>query len=161
VDALVATGPHGPGGKNLGATRVARMLVDRFWRKAPRQSAVPRVTIEAIAGRLFDCAWHYARHGRIAATALAASDRYDRIAPFAGGCRRPRESRSPVEMSAGAGLSSRGGIRDAQIAIGRRHEVRQRTRKPCGEENNRRCAPPCLGSHDLARIGANGLPRSD
>jgi AcrR family transcriptional regulator len=83
VDALVAT-PRTAERSNIGVAGFAKMLVPGV-EEAPGQSAVSPVTIEAIAGGIFDLCLHYAFQGRIGELPeLLPSASYVALAPFLG-----------------------------------------------------------------------------
>ncbi len=83
VDALVATARTAERA-NLGVAAFAKMLVPRV-EEAPGQSAASPVTIEAIAGGIFDLCLHYAFQGRIGELPeLVPSATYIALAPFVG-----------------------------------------------------------------------------
>jgi AcrR family transcriptional regulator len=83
VDALIAT-DRTAARSNVGVDAFARMLVPGL-EEAPGQSAIRPVTVEAIAGGIFDLCLHYALHDRISElpelTELAT---YIALAPFLG-----------------------------------------------------------------------------
>jgi AcrR family transcriptional regulator len=83
VDALVATARTAERA-NLGVAAFAKMLVPRV-DEAPGRGAVSPVTIEAIAGGIFDLCLHYAFQGRIGELPeLVPSATYIALAPFVG-----------------------------------------------------------------------------
>jgi AcrR family transcriptional regulator len=84
VDALVATARTAER-SNIGVAALAKMLVPGL-EEAPEQSALSPVTIEAIAGGIFDLCLHYAFQGRTAELPeLVPSATYIALAPFLGG----------------------------------------------------------------------------
>jgi AcrR family transcriptional regulator len=83
VDALVATARTAER-SNVGVAAFAKMLVPRV-EEAPGQSAASAVTVEAIAGGIFDLCLHYAVQGRIGELPeLLPSATYIALAPFLG-----------------------------------------------------------------------------
>jgi AcrR family transcriptional regulator len=81
VDALVATARTAERA-NIGIASFAKMLVPGL-EEAPEQSAASPVTIEAIAGGIFDLCLHYAFQGRIGELPeLVPSATYIALAPF-------------------------------------------------------------------------------
>jgi AcrR family transcriptional regulator len=83
VDALVAT-PLTAERSNIGIDALARMLVPGL-EEAPGQTPRAPVTIEAIAGGIFDLCLRYATHGRISELPeLVPSATYIALAPFLG-----------------------------------------------------------------------------
>ena len=83
VDALVATARTAER-SNVGIDSLARMLVPGL-EQAPGQSPIAPVTIEAIAGGIFDLCLHYSLQGRIAELPqLVPSATYIALAPFLG-----------------------------------------------------------------------------
>jgi AcrR family transcriptional regulator len=83
VDALVATARTAER-SNIGVAAFARMLIPGL-EEAPGQSALSPVTIEAIAGGIFDLCLHYAFQGRIGELPeLVPSATYVALAPFLG-----------------------------------------------------------------------------
>jgi AcrR family transcriptional regulator len=83
VDALVATGRTAERA-NLGLDALARMLVPGL-EQAPGESPRAPVTIEAVAGGIFDLCLHYALQGRIEELPeLVPSATYIALAPFLG-----------------------------------------------------------------------------
>jgi AcrR family transcriptional regulator len=83
VDALVATALTAER-SNVGIDALAKMLVPRI-EEAPGQTAVAPVTIEAIAGAIFDLCLHYAVQRRIdELPELMPSAAYIALAPFLG-----------------------------------------------------------------------------
>jgi AcrR family transcriptional regulator len=84
VDALVATDRTAER-SNIGVDALASMLVPGL-EEAPGRSSLAPVTIEAIAGGIFDLCLHYALHDRIRELPeLAVSATYIALAPFLGG----------------------------------------------------------------------------
>jgi AcrR family transcriptional regulator len=80
VDALVATARTAER-SNVGVAAFAKMLVE----EAPGQSAASTVTVQAIAGGIFDLCLHYAFQGRIGELPeLVPSATYIALAPFLG-----------------------------------------------------------------------------
>jgi len=83
IDALIATARTAER-SNVGVQAFARMLVPRT-EEAPGQSPVVAVTIEAIAGGVFELCLHYALQGRIRELPeLTVSATYIALAPFLG-----------------------------------------------------------------------------
>jgi AcrR family transcriptional regulator len=83
IDALIATARTAER-SNVGVQAFARMLVPRT-EEAPGQSPVVAVTIEAIAGGVFELCLHYALQGRIhELPELTVSATYIALAPFLG-----------------------------------------------------------------------------
>jgi AcrR family transcriptional regulator len=83
IDALIATARTAER-SNVGVQAFARMLVPRT-EEAPGQGPVLAVTIEAIAGGVFELCLHYALQGRIRELPeLTASATYLALAPFLG-----------------------------------------------------------------------------
>jgi AcrR family transcriptional regulator len=84
VDALVATARTAER-SNLAIAAFAKMLVPRV-EEAPGQGAASAVTVEAIAGGIFDLCLHYAFQGRIGELPeLVPSATFIALAPFLGG----------------------------------------------------------------------------
>lgn len=84
LDALIAT-PRTAERANAGMTAFARMLVPGL-DEVPGQPPSAAVTIEAIAGGIFDLCLHYALQGRIRELPeLTPSATYIALAPFIGG----------------------------------------------------------------------------
>jgi hypothetical protein len=89
VDALVATDRTAER-SNMGVDAFARMLVPGL-EEAPGQSPPPHVTIEAIAGGIFDLCLHYALHDKIRELPeLTTSATYIALAPFLGSAEAER-----------------------------------------------------------------------
>lgn len=83
IDALIATA-HTAERSNVGVQAFARMLVPRV-EEAPGQGPAAAVTIEAIAGGVFELCLHYALQGRIhELPELTVSATYVALAPFLG-----------------------------------------------------------------------------
>jgi AcrR family transcriptional regulator len=83
IDALIATAQTAER-SNVGVQALARMLVPRT-DEAPGRAPVVGVTIEAIAGGIFELCLHYALQGRIRELPeLTASATYIALAPFLG-----------------------------------------------------------------------------
>jgi len=83
LDTLVAT-PLSAERFNKGVTVYAQMLMPGF-EAAPKHLRPPDITIEAIAGALFELCFHYAVQGRIRELPeLAADATYIALAPFIG-----------------------------------------------------------------------------
>jgi AcrR family transcriptional regulator len=83
VDALVATARTAER-SNIGVAALAKMLVPGV-EQAPGQSAASSVTVEAIAGGIFDLCLHYAFQGRIGELPeLVPAATYIALAPFLG-----------------------------------------------------------------------------
>ncbi|MFI5038067.1 MAG: TetR/AcrR family transcriptional regulator, partial [Solirubrobacterales bacterium] len=83
IDALIATARTAER-SNVGVQAFARMLVPRT-EEAPGQSPAAAVTIEAIAGGVFELCLHYALQGRIRQLPeLTVSATYVALAPFLG-----------------------------------------------------------------------------
>ncbi|HMH47386.1 MAG TPA: TetR/AcrR family transcriptional regulator [Solirubrobacteraceae bacterium] len=84
LDALVAT-PRAAERSNAGMTAFARLLVPAL-DEAPGETPPAAVTVEAIAGGIFDLCVHYALQGRIRELPeLTPSATYIALAPFIGG----------------------------------------------------------------------------
>jgi AcrR family transcriptional regulator len=89
VDALIATDRTAERSQ-AGVSAFAKMLVPGL-EEAPKQSARPPVTIEAISGGVFELCLHYAFDGRIRELPeLAPSATYVALAPFLGSARAAR-----------------------------------------------------------------------
>ena len=83
IDALIATARTAER-SSVGVQAFARMLVPRT-EEAPGRSPVVAVTIEAIAGGVFELCLHYALQGRIRELPeLTVSATYVALAPFLG-----------------------------------------------------------------------------
>jgi AcrR family transcriptional regulator len=90
VDALTATARTAER-SNVGVDAFARMLVPGLEEAAPRRSPLPAVTIEAIAGGVFDLCLHYALQDRIRELPeLTVSATYMALAPFLGSAEAAR-----------------------------------------------------------------------
>jgi AcrR family transcriptional regulator len=99
VDAVVATDLTAER-SNAGLDSLARMLVPGL-EEAPNQSPRAPVTIEAIAGGIFDLCLQYALHDRIAELPeLTVSASYIALTPFLG-------SKEAARVAAGGGRRSR------------------------------------------------------
>jgi len=84
IDAPLIATPRTAERSNAGVQAFARMLVPRT-EEAPGQSPVLAVTIEAIAGGVFELCLHYALQGRIRELPeLTVSATYIALAPFLG-----------------------------------------------------------------------------
>jgi AcrR family transcriptional regulator len=83
LDALVASSRSAER-SNLGVDAYAQMLVPGL-DQAPRDGGPPAVTVEAVAGGLFELCLHYAVHGRIRELPdLTVGATYIALAPFIG-----------------------------------------------------------------------------
>jgi AcrR family transcriptional regulator len=92
IDALVAT-TRTAERSNAGVDSLARMLVPGL-EEAPEQKVRDPVTIEAIAGGIFDLCLHYSFQGRIAELPeLVPSATYIALAPFVGAKEAARVAR--------------------------------------------------------------------
>jgi len=102
VDALFATARTAER-SNIGIAAFAKMLVPGL-EEAPEQSAGSPVTIEAIAGGIFDLCLHYAFQGRIGELPeLVPSATYIALAPFLGSDAAARVAIGPPARSTVAG----------------------------------------------------------
>jgi AcrR family transcriptional regulator len=98
VDALVATELTAER-SNIGVDALARMLVPGL-EEAPGQTPRATVTIEAIAGAIFELCMHYAFEGRISELPeLAPSATFIALAPFVGGKEAARVALRPPRPS--------------------------------------------------------------
>jgi AcrR family transcriptional regulator len=98
VDALVATELTAER-SNIGVDALARMLVPGL-EEAPGQTPRAPVTIEAIAGGIFELCMHYAFEGRISELPeLAPSATFVALAPFIGGKEAARVALRPPRPS--------------------------------------------------------------
>jgi hypothetical protein len=98
VDALVATDLTAER-SNLGVDALARMLVPGL-EEAPRQIPRAPVTIEAIAGGIFELCLHYPFEARIGEVPeLVRSATYVALAPFLGGSEAARVALQPERRS--------------------------------------------------------------
>jgi AcrR family transcriptional regulator len=101
LDALVAT-EHTSQRSRAGVDAFARMLAPGM--EQPGGSAPPPVTIEAIAGGLFELCLHYALADRLRELPeLAASATYIALAPFLGGEEAARIATEPPAAPGAAG----------------------------------------------------------
>jgi len=99
VDALVASDLTAER-SNIGVDALARMLVPGL-EEAPAQTPRAPVTIEAIAGGIFELCLRYALHGRMRELPeLTAPATYIALAPFIGG-------KDAARVALGAGRSAR------------------------------------------------------
>jgi hypothetical protein len=103
IDALVASARTAQR-SDIGIAAFAKMLVPGV-EEAPGQSAAASVTVEAIAGGIFDLCLHYAFEGRIRELPdLLPSATYIALAPFLGSDAALRVARcNPTTHSAIAG----------------------------------------------------------
>ena len=102
LDALIAT-PRTAERSNAGMTAYARMLVPGL-DEAPGESPPLAVTIEAIAGGIFDLCLHYALQGGTRELPeLTASATYIALAPFIGGEQAARIAIDPAAAQRGGG----------------------------------------------------------